>query len=210
MFLKDDRMDTLVLFEKRDQYRHLNLPGMRVLSVPATSASVERAFFVKWAFHESPSQSLDERNGVENDAHSREAAFDVQEEHFVRAIRLRRLKFTGSINTSYISVFTTITAIIINNSIYSDDDWCTYRRDSVNPMKVGDFFLLDRLLLIILSDNTHISWSSAVIQMANTLQARGFSEQLSTTIHELLNLPLTPYQCMQLTNNYQNVEAYRH
>lgn len=44
MFLKDGRMDTLLLFEKRDQYRHLHRLGMRVLSVPATSASVERVF----------------------------------------------------------------------------------------------------------------------------------------------------------------------
>ena len=44
MFLKDDRMDTHVIFEKRNQYRHLHRLAMRVLCVPASSASVERVF----------------------------------------------------------------------------------------------------------------------------------------------------------------------
>ena len=43
-FLKDNRMDTRLLFEKCHQYPHLHRLGMRVMCVPATSASVERVF----------------------------------------------------------------------------------------------------------------------------------------------------------------------
>ena len=44
MFLKDERTDTQMVFEKRNQFRYLHRLALRFLCVPATSASVERAF----------------------------------------------------------------------------------------------------------------------------------------------------------------------
>jgi hAT family C-terminal dimerisation region len=44
MFLKDERTDTHVVFEKRNQFRYLHRLALRFLCVPATSAAVERVF----------------------------------------------------------------------------------------------------------------------------------------------------------------------
>ena len=44
MFRKDERTDTHVDFEKRNQFRYLHRFALRFLCVPATSTAVERVF----------------------------------------------------------------------------------------------------------------------------------------------------------------------